>query len=332
MKPRGQLRLFMLSATIVLLMLSTFYAPVRASTIPANALLIRIDSEIDYKAADLVDKAAKDIEDGKASILLVELNSASGYISPAIQIVERITSIKSKVVAYIGPGSAGALGYSSYIAMASKILAMNEGASIGRAATDTTDSDLFSYLMKTMRQLATANSRNADAAERMVADNVVFSADEAYAEGICDLKVDSYEALLAALKIDAASVVEKTTSQNLNLNRDDAYEVLKFFADPTTIQYMFFGITGLVFVNFILALVRPRRSRNDQGYQTLLDFMRMEMQASGMSSALSAGGAQHETLLQTQENMPFTPTFKVNRLPAPLGEKRVERPLEVKEG
>jgi len=332
MKTREQLRLSFLSVTIVFLILSTYYAPAWGSTSPTKAVLVRLDSTIDYKAADLVDSAVQDIEDGNASVLLIELNTATGYASPTLQIVQRIVSINSKVVVYIGPESARALGYSPYIAMAGKVLAMNEGASIGSAAAGATDPDSYNYLVQTMKQLATTNARNADAAERMVTENIAYSTDEAYAKRICDLKVESYQALLADLKIDAANVVEKTPGHSSNFSRDDAYEVLKFFADPTTIKYMFFGIAGLVFFNLALAILRPRRTRTDEGYQALLNYVRMEMEASEAPVLIPIVGVQHETPLQTQGNIPFTPTIKLNRLPMPLAGKRIETPLEVREG
>jgi membrane-bound ClpP family serine protease len=295
----------------------------------SQVILLHINSVIDYKMADLIDDAVTDIENGNAGRLLLVIDSYDGYYAPAMQIVDRLSSIRDKVIAYVGPSGAVSSAFSVYTAMVSGLLAMNEGTAIGQAAVAADGPDSASYMTNLMRSLATMNGRNAEAAVQMVANNLVYSADEAYARGICDMKVDSYSSLLSALKIDPSNVVEKQSGPALNISQQSGYEFLKLFADSQTLKYLFIAITALVMLNLTLALLRPRRRKPDETHEALLEFIRVEMLALDLQRA-ARDASVNETPLHTVANMPTPPSFKMSRVPTPLPSKRLEKPLEVK--
>jgi membrane-bound ClpP family serine protease len=295
-----------------------------------TTILIRIDSAIDYKTVDLVDEAVNDIKAGRAVALLIELNSDTGYSAPTLNIVNTLRSSNITTIAYIGPKGAVASAYAVYLAMASTVLAMNEGTIIGMANIASNNSVEANSLMNLMRELATSRGRNAEAAERMAIGNLEYSADEAYAKGICDMVVNNYEALLKKLNIDGASITEKTRDQGFNINYQDAYAFLKLIVDPTAIKYLFFAVAGLVCLDLLFAVARPRKARKDETYQRLLDLMRMEIQSSLILDVPRTRGTLHETPLHTSANIPSDPTFKLNRLPTLEQVRRMERPLEVR--
>jgi membrane-bound ClpP family serine protease len=296
----------------------------------ATTILIRIDSVIDYKTVDLVNEAVNDIKEGRAVTLLIEVDSDTGYPAPTLNIVNTLRSLNITTIAYIGPKGAVASAYAAYLAMATKVLAMNEGTTIGMADIASNNSVESNSLMSLMRELATSRGKNAEAAERMATDNVEYSAEEAYANGICDMVVTSYEALLNNLSIDASSIIEKTRDQGFSINYQDGYAFLKLIVDPTAIKYLFFAVTGLVCLDLLLAVARPRKARKDETYQRLLDLMRMEIQSSLILDASRAPPIVHETPLHTLTNIPSDPTFKLNRLPTHEPVRRMERPLEVR--
>jgi ATP-dependent protease ClpP protease subunit len=296
----------------------------------ATAVLVRIDSAIDYKTVDLVDEAATDIEEGRAATLLIQLNSDTGYSAPTLNIVNRLRSLNVTTVVYVGPNGAVASAYAAYLAMASKVLAMNKGTVIGMARITQSSSAETNSLMNLMRKLATSAGRNAEAAERMTIDNVAYSAEEAHAKGVCDLVVDSYESLLKELNMDAANVIEKTSDLGYYTDYQGGYAFFKLLVDPVTIKYLFFAVAGLVCLNLMLAVARPRKARKDETYQPLLDLMRMEIQSSFILDASRTTMAVHETPLHTPANIPSDPTFKLNRLPTLEPARRTERPLEVR--
>jgi membrane-bound ClpP family serine protease len=295
-----------------------------------TTILIRIDSAIDYKTVDLVDEAAKDISEGRAATLLIQVNGDTGYPAPTLNIVNTLRSLNITTIAYVGPNGAVASAFATYLAMASKVLAMNEGTIIGMANIASSNSVESNSLMNLMPELATSRGRNAEAAERMAIDNVAYSAEEAYAKGVCDLVVGSYEGLLKKLNIDAAGVVEKTLDQGFNISYQDGYAFLKLLADPTAIKYLFFAVTGLVCLDLLFAVARPRKTRKDETYQALLDLMRMEIQSSLITDAPRTAGAVHETPLHTPANIPSDPTFKLNKIPTPEPTRGMEKPLEVR--
>lgn len=322
--------------TMALCCLLALSVLISASTRPASslgsgtAILVRIDSAIDYKTVDLVDEAARDIKEGRAVTLLIQVNSDLGYSAPTLNIVNKLRSLNVTTVVYIGPNGAVASAYAAYLAMASKVLAMNKGTMIGMARITPSNSAETNSLMNLMRELATSRGRNAEAAERMTIDNIVYSAEEAYAKGVCDLLVDSYESLLKKLDIDAANVIEKTPDLGSYFNDQGSYAFFKLLVDPTTIKYLFFAVAGLVCLNLMFAAARPRKTRKDETYQPLLDLMRMEIQSSLILDTSRTTVVVHETPLHTPANIPSDPTFKLNRLPTLEPARRMERPLEVR--
>jgi ATP-dependent protease ClpP protease subunit len=309
---------------------------ISVSTKPATslgsgtAILIRINSAIDYKTVDLVDEAAKDMSEGRAATLLIQVNSDAGYLAPTLNIVNKLRSLNVTTVAYIGPKGAVASAYAAYLAMATKVMAMNRGTMIGMATITSTDSAETNSLMNLMSVLAASRGRNAVAAERMTINNVVYSAEEAYDKGVCDLLVDSYEGLLKKLNIDPANVIEKTPDLGSYINYQGSYAFFKLLVDSTTIKYLFLAVAGLVCLNLIFAVARPRKRRKDETYQSLLDLMRMEIQSSLILDNSRTTVVVHETPLHTLANIPSDPTFKLNRLPTLEPARRIERPLEVR--
>lgn len=327
MKTRRLIWILLLTVVALAALLSPSSRMVAGSS--SQVILIRINSGIDYKIADLVESAATDIENGNAAKLLIEINSDGGYYGPAMQIAQRLSSIHSQVVAYIGPSGAISSGFSVYLAMASGLLAMNTGAVIGAAASGVVDSGSANYLMNLMRSLATMNGRNAEAATRMVTDNIQYSADEAYSNGVCDLRVDSYDGLLSTLKIDPATVSERQATPDLKIDQQTGYQYLKLFADLTTLKYLFIAVTGLVVLNLVLAIARPKKSKVDETTLAMMNFIRTEMLAVELQRSLESTQFR-DAPLQTIASTPSPPTFKISKVPTPTPSKRFERPIEVK--
>ena len=302
---------------------------VKASATSTQIILIRINSAIDYKTADLIANAAGAVQQGDAAKLLLELDTDSGYYAPSMQLVDHLSSIRTKVIAYVGPAGAVSSTFSTFVAMASGLLVMNTGTSIGKAAGGVEDPDTVNYLAGVMKSLAVMNGRNALAAAEMVTGNVEYSADDAYSKGVCDLEVDSYRALLSTLNLNATNIVEIKPSQHPSVNSDTAYALVKFFADPFLMKTLFVGCAVLVMLDLLITLVRPRRSRLDEANRTLLELIRLEVLSPDLC-LLTNERHLNDTPLQTIANTPSPPTFKINRLSTPSPNKRLERPMEVR--
>ena len=322
------LRVFqiLLLATMVASALAN--APTIAIADSSQIILVRISTSIDYRTADLIANAATDIQQGNAAKLLLEVDTDSGYYAPSMQLVDRLSSIRAKVVTYIGPSGAVSESFSAFIAMSSGFLAMNSGTSIGNAGAGISDSATTNYLAGIMGSLAVMNGRNGPAAAAMVTRNVEYSAEDAYSKGICDLEVDSYNSLLVTLKIDPASIVERTLSQYPSMNNSADYDLVKFLADPFVLKSLFILCGFLVMLNLVIVMAKPRSNKKDEANHALLELIRMEVLSSDLYRVPPSEHAT-ETLTYTPTYSPSIPV-KLSRVPTPGPDKRLEKPIEVK--
>ena len=323
-------RCFVEILLLTLVVGSLFSLPLlKARAASSHVILIRVNSSIDYKMADLITGAVADVERGDAAKLLLEIDTASGFYAPSMELVQQLSSIRASVVAYVGPAGAASSGFSTFLAMVSGLFVMNDGTTVGDAAAGIGDVSSLNYLAGVMQSLAAMNGRNAPAAAQMVTANVQYSADVAYSKTICDLIVDSYATLLSTLKIDPANVVERQPSQYSSTNSDALNSLVKFFADPFILRCMFVAFAVLVMVNLLLTIVRPRRSKLDEANQAIFELIRMEVLSPDIYRPTSEVSV-NETPLHTSQNTPSPPPFKVSRVPTHPPDKRLEGPIEVR--
>jgi len=315
---------------LAVIALSVVVVPLAKTRAASNeVILIRVTSTIDYKIADLITNAAADVARGDAAKLLLEIDTDSGYYAPSMQLVDQLSSIRTDVIAYIGPAGAASSSFSTFLAMVSGLLAMNAGTTIGNAAAEVNDAASVNYLAGVMQSLAVMNGRNALAAGEMVTVNAEYSADTAYSTRICDLVVDSYGSLLTTINVDPANVVEMKPSQYPSTNSDIGYELLKFFGDPFVLRCLFVVFGLLVMTNLLLTITRPRRSKLDDANHAIFELIRMEVLSPDAYRPASLVEL-NETPLHTPQNTPFPPAFKMSRVPTHPPDKRVERPIEVR--
>lgn len=326
MKRWRLIQIILLSSAII----TAFTIPtVRVAAVDPQIILIRISSGIDYRTADLITSAVADVQQGLAAKLLLELDADGGYYAPSMQLVDQISSIRTKVVVYIGPSGAVSSSFSVFVAMASGILAMNTGTSIGSAGVGIQDSQTVNYLAGVMRSLAVMNSRNGPAAAEMVTRNTDYSADDAYAKGLCDLEVDSYNLLLSALKLDPTNIVERKLDQYPSINNHAGYAFLTFLGDPFVLKVLFIGCGILVMLNLLIALVKPRSSKLDEANRALLELVRMEVLSPDLYRP-TAEDYSYEPQTHVTTTTPSTPTFTMTRVPTPSSHSSLEKPIEVR--
>lgn len=284
-----------------------------------KVILVKVSTSIDYWTADLLEEAIRDVDSGKADTLLITIDISDGYLYPSIRIANLLSSCKGRVVGYVGPEGAAAFSYGAYIAIATHILAMNEGALIGRGRA-TKDAQALGYLMETARDYAKSNGRNALATERMITENLEYSADEAYDRNICELKVKNFPALLEALGLSDSNIVEKRKPE-LGLDSENGYRLLRFVAEPTTMKYLFCLLGALVLFRLAFAFSRSNsKSRNSTIHQAVLDLVKMEIQDLSILGNYdrSEFPAAYVTQLQTPANIRGRGTSQKRLGPPPV--------------
>lgn len=178
--------------------------------------LIEIDGVIDPQVGAYVtrniDQAA---EDGAAAVLIT-IDTPGGLDEPMRDIVKSIANSPLPVITYVSPSGARAASAGTFIAMASDVIVMAPGTSIGAAhpvvygADLTTDAGvkLLNDAAAYIRALAEASGRNADWAELAVRQSLSSSADAAIDQGIAEFKADSNEELLES--VDGFTTVSKS--------------------------------------------------------------------------------------------------------------------------
>jgi membrane-bound serine protease (ClpP class) len=204
-----------------------------------GVVVIPIEDTIDLGLAALVERTLEAHPD--AGVFLLDINTLGGRVDAAIQIRDALLESSVSTIAYVHPRaiSAGAL-----ISFACDMIVMARGGSIGAATpiqvnegtAQAVSEKMVSYFRTEMRATAEANGRRGDVAEAMVDASVVIEGydpadklltldtDGALELNIADLAADSVEAVLAALKLDGASV--ESTQENWG------EKLVRFLTDP----------------------------------------------------------------------------------------------------
>jgi membrane-bound serine protease (ClpP class) len=206
----------------------------------AEVVHLHIEGTVDLGLSALVRRALE--RHPSAAAVLLEINTLGGRVDAAIQIRDALLGSKVKTIAFIHPRaiSAGAL-----IALATDVIAVSKGASIGAATpiqlqgdeATAVDEKMVSYFRTEMRSTAEAKGRRGDVAEAMVDASVVIQgvddskdklvtldSDAALELGIADLTADSLEQVLEATGL---SKQPRTT-----ITENWAEKLVRFLTDP----------------------------------------------------------------------------------------------------
>lgn len=178
--------------------------------------VIPIEGTIDLGLAAFVARAVEEAAEGRASLLLVEVNTFGGRLDAATEIRDRLLGSGLPVAAFVRDRawSAGAL-----ISLAADTLWMSPGSSIGAAQPIPSDEKSLSAVRAEFESMAERTGRDPRIAAAMVDADVVveglsgrgelltLSAERArqvgYAEGIAS----SRDGVLSALGLDGRDVV-----------------------------------------------------------------------------------------------------------------------------
>ena len=306
---------------LILTMLASFSTVFAINGGHITAVVIKIDSVIDYTTIDLVQRAIDEVESRNGAIMIIELNANRGYLQPTVEIIQRLMATGLKIVVYVGPRGASATSFPAYLAMVGNTFVMNEGTSIGAAGLN--DPSSMNRMMNLMRSLAKSNGRNVMTTESMIINNAVYSADEALANGICDRKIDNFNGLLAMLNIDSGNVT-MIQSKQASVDLPNGTALLRLMATHSFLEFLFIALALLVAINTVTAL-RRHTNWNDEPYQALLNLLRIEI-SSLESQGLVKGRTVPDTPLHT--SVDISPPTTVHRIPTPPA-RRLQRIVEV---
>ena len=148
-------------------------APERGPT--GRLIVAPLSGEVDIGVAAFLHRAARDAAPG--DLLVLDIDTFGGRIDAAVQVRDALLGCRAKTVAFVHPRaiSAGAL-----IALATDVIAMSRGATIGAATPvqleggkmQPVEVKVISYFRKEMKATAEAKGRSGELAEAMVDPSV----------------------------------------------------------------------------------------------------------------------------------------------------------------
>ncbi len=223
-----------LSVALLVLGAAGLLAPAQGVTAQAETVyLVEVHDTIDLGLAPYVKRAIGEATDAGASGVILDVNTPGGRLDAALQIKNAILDSRIPVIAFINREafSAGAL-----IALAANEIYMTPGAVIGAATPvdqegEEASEKVVSGVRKDFKALAEVRGRNPQVAEAMVDEAVAveglveegklltLSTQEALEWGYAEGEVEDLPALLEALDLESAQVIEVSPSFAENLVR-----------------------------------------------------------------------------------------------------------------
>ena len=186
--------------------------------------------------ARFIRRAIAQAESVGAHSLVIELDTPGGVLDSTREIVRDILAARTRVVVYVAPSGARAASAGLFLALASDVVAMAPGTTIGAAhpvsvgglpgpggegdgeeGKGVMEQKILSDTQAWARALAETRGRNAELAVLAVTESRSFTASEAAAAGLVDFVADDFEELLSRLGVANASIqeIEMGWSQDL---------------------------------------------------------------------------------------------------------------------
>jgi len=223
--------------------------------------MLSIEGAIGPMTYHQVKSAVRAAEKEKAEFLLIRIDTPGGLLSSTRKIVQEILEAEVPVIAYVCPKGAQCASAGTFIALACHVLAMAPATNIGAAhpvtmgggQDKTMEEKAVNDTVSFIKSIAALRHKNADWAEKAVRKSISSTADEALAEGICDLIAENQTELLQAL--DGRTVTLPDGDRVLNTGNSPVNEtkprlaekLLSVISDPN-IAYilLLIGIWGII--------------------------------------------------------------------------------------
>jgi membrane-bound serine protease (ClpP class) len=170
------LRLSVLLLLAAIPMLGALTENVRAAEAPSagSVYVIPVKQTVQSGLASFLDRALKEAEEAKASLVVLDIDTPGGYLSTAEEIGKRIREADVPTVAFVS-GKAASAG--AYIALNAGDIAMAPGSTIGaamivdQAGNAIENPKQVSFWREEMKSAAQLNGRNTAIAVKMVDPN-----------------------------------------------------------------------------------------------------------------------------------------------------------------
>lgn len=213
--------------------------------------------------AETVIQAIDRAEKAHREALVIRLDTPGGLDTSMRDVIKRMLISEVPIVVYVAPSGGRAASAGTFIGMASHVLAMSPGTSIGAATpvnvggqdvahdmANKVKNDAVSYI----RSLAKQRGRNADWAEKAVREGSSLNEEDALHEHVIDLVARNMDDLLKAIDGRAVTIAGETRTLHTANAQTHEYEASwrqKFLGriiDPNIAYILFIlGFYGLLF-------------------------------------------------------------------------------------
>jgi membrane-bound serine protease (ClpP class) len=178
---------------------------------PARVVALQIDGEIDPVMAEYIDGGIDQANRTGAGLILITMDTPGGLDASMREIIQHILDSRAPVVVYVAPTGSRAASAGFFILLSADVAAMAPGTHTGAASPllsvggypmtvdDTLKKKILNDATAYLRSYAGRRGRNVALAETAVTDAKAFTEREAVDGRLCDLVVNSREALLAEL-------------------------------------------------------------------------------------------------------------------------------------
>ena len=230
----------------------------------SRVYIVKLKGSINPGAAELIKRALKEADRGRATCLIIELDTPGGLVVTLRDMVQGLMASPVPTVVYVTPSGAQAASAGAILTIAAHVAAMAPGTNIGAAhpvtlgsgqeKDDTMKEKAENDVAAMARSVATERGRNVEWAENTVRKSISASAREALELGVIDILAKDLSDLLQQLDgmtvelHDGPVKLAVKAPQIIEIEEGLREKILSTIADPN-IAYilMMIGMTGLYF-------------------------------------------------------------------------------------
>ncbi len=239
------------SLTLLILAFAVFGMVFTADAQADQVLVLEIEGPVTPAMASYFDRAIQEAEQGKASAVIIIIDTPGGSVVITLEIVQSFRNAEVPVIIYVAPAGAQAASAGSVIAAAAHAVAMAPETVVGAASpVDSSGADIEGTLYQkltedlkaTMRGLTDQRGQEAvDLAEAMIEEAKAVTASEALEVGFIDVIATDVSDLLDQLDGKSVEVNGRAVTLELSGVEQQSYSmgfverVLHALANPLLI-------------------------------------------------------------------------------------------------
>lgn len=199
---------------------------------------IEVEGTIDAGISNFVRKAIDRAERENVP-LIIKINTPGGLLTSTKEIVDRMLASEVTIVVWVTPKGAWSASAGTYILMASEIAAMDEATAIGACQPRPEDPKTTAYMAEWLGSIAENRGRPKETVELFVTQNLTMDPQEAYDNGVIELRATSIEQILENIGMPGASVEE--------IKMGLFEKILRVLSNPDVASILFIlGLFGLI--------------------------------------------------------------------------------------